>query len=202
MSPTCSLARGISVLWSARSENRLLQTSAFCLALPYWPPGISLAGWPLMFAAQKQECGSPLIPLVFSKTQNLCFTSYTKCMSMLLIGIWILAFCLYNPLFCLLYSVELILPLTLVLARAAACLSLRDIDCQETAWKLCCPFSPFSLFLRQGTYWETNVRARKIVLHIESVIKHCSPKTWQGFAIHKVGSKHLMMKILAAVHSA
>ena len=41
---------------------------------------------------------------------------YTKCRSTLLIPIWIHAFFLCNPLFSLLYSVEPILPLTLVVA--------------------------------------------------------------------------------------
>ena len=48
--------------------------------------------------------------------QNLCFTDYKKCRSTLLIRIWILAFCLCNALFLLLFSVEPILPLTLVVA--------------------------------------------------------------------------------------
>ena len=55
------------------------------------------------------------------ETQNLCLVDCTKCRSTLLIRIWILAFCLCNPLFFLLYSVELILSLTLV-ASLRSCL--------------------------------------------------------------------------------
>ena len=52
-------------------------------------------------------------------------------------------------------------------------------QCQVTAWKFSCPF--FSIFClaasspRQlGNYWETNVRAGRIVLRLKSVIWHCS----------------------------
>ena len=57
---------------------------------------------------------------------------------------------------------------------AAACPASRDIagNCQVTAWKFRCPFSPFLVFPRQGTYWETNVHAGEIILHLKSVIWH------------------------------
>ena len=38
---------------------------------------------------------------------------------------------------------------------AAACR--WDIDCQVTAWKIRCPFSPYSVIPRQATCWKTNV---------------------------------------------
>ena len=51
------------------------------------------------------------------------------------------------------------------------------INSQVTAWKFCCPFSGCSVFPRQGTYWETNVYAGRIVLHLKPVIWHSSA-TW------------------------
>ena len=110
---------------------------------------------------------------------------------------WILALCLCNLYLFLLYSVEPILPLTLVVV--AMCSSLSCItrhwlpgDC---IWKFCCPFSPYSVVPREGTYWETNVRAGRIVLHLKSVIWHHSAT---DCVICKMGSKHLK-NILAAV---
>ena len=42
------------------------------------------------------------------------------------------------------------------------------------AWKFRCPFSPYSVTIsvspRQGTYWETNVCAGRIILHLKFVI--------------------------------
>ena len=55
---------------------------------------------------------------------------------------------------------------------AVACPASRDIDGQVTAWKFLCPFSPYSVSPRQGTYWETN--AGRIVLHLKFVIWHRS----------------------------
>ena len=69
----------------------------------------------------------------------------------------------------LLYSVEPNLPLC-----AAACPALRDINGHATAWKFHCPLSPCSVFPRQSIYWETNVRASRIVLNLKSVIWHHS----------------------------
>ena len=70
-----------------------------------------------------------------------------------------------------------ILPLTLVVSLpgcATACPALLDICCQMTASILRCPFSQYSVFPRQGPYWETNVHAGRIVLHLKSVIWHRS----------------------------
>ena len=86
---------------------------------------------------------------------------------MLLIWIWILAFC---P---MVYATPF---LSCSIAWtwsshwhwwfhcAVACPASRDIDDQVTAWKFRCPFSPYSVSPRQGTYWETNVCAGRIVL--------------------------------------
>ena len=66
---------------------------------------------------------------------------------------------------------------------AAACAASRDIDGQVTAWKCRCPLSTYSVFPRQGTYWETNVCEGKIVQHPKSVIWHRSTtrfRDWQG----------------------
>ena len=60
---------------------------------------------------------------------------------------------------------------------AAACQASRDIDGLVSAWKFRCPFSPYSVSPRQGNYWETNVCAGKIVLHLKFVIWH-SCSTW------------------------
>ena len=97
--------------------------------------------------------------------------------STLLIWILIIAFCLCNILFFLPYSMKQILPLTLVVAlcsSSAACPASRDINCQVIAWKIICPFSPYSVSPRQGTCWETNVCAGRIVLHLKFVIWHRS----------------------------
>ena len=78
------------------------------------------------------------------QTQNLCFVDYTKCRSTLLIRIWILAFCLCNPLFFLLYSVELILSLTLVVSLRSCLPGIaryrRPGDCMKISLSL------FSIF--------------------------------------------------------
>ena len=65
-----------------------------------------------------------------TRRNNLCFTDYTKCRSMLqvLIQIWILAFCLCTALFFLLYSVEPNLTLTLVVFPAQQLARHRDIS--------------------------------------------------------------------------
>ena len=57
---------------------------------------------------------------------------------------------------------------------AAPCPALQDINCQLTAWKIRCPFYPYSVLPRQGTYWEASVSASSIVLHLKSVIWHSS----------------------------
>ena len=57
---------------------------------------------------------------------------------------------------------------------ATACPVLQDIDCQVAAWKFRCPFSPFSFIPRQGNYWEINVSAGRILLHLKSAIWHRS----------------------------
>ena len=81
---------------------------------------------------------------------------------------------------------------------AAACQALLDIDVQVTAWKFRCSFSPCSVFPRQGTYWEANVSAGRICTsNLPS-----GTALQQDFEIRKVGWKHLMMNILAAVHFA
>ena len=41
-------------------------------------------------------------------------------------------------------------------------------------WKFRCPFSPYFVFPRQGTYWETNFCEGRIVLHLKPVIWHRS----------------------------
>ena len=56
----------------------------------------------------------------------------------------------------------------------AACPALLDINCKVTAWKFLYPFFSYSLFCRQGTYWETNVCKCRIVLHLKSVVLHHS----------------------------
>ena len=62
------------------------------------------------------------------------------------------------------------------------------------AWKFRCPFSPYSVTIsvspRQGTYWETNVCAGRIILH-----PNLSSDTalQQDSVICKVGWKHFMM---------
>ena len=77
------------------------------------------------------------------------------------------------PMHRFLFSMDPILPLTLVVSLpgcATACPALLDICCQMTASILRCPFSQYSVFPRQGPYWETNVHAGRIVLHLKSVI--------------------------------
>ena len=84
----------------------------------------------------------------------------------------------------------------------AACTASRDIDCQVTGWKFYCPFYPYSVFLTQGIHWETNVSAGRLVLHQCTSNLSSGTALQQDFVISKVGSKHLMMNIFAAVHSA
>ena len=78
------------------------------------------------------------------ETQNLCLVDCTKCRSTLLIRIWILAFCLCNPLFFLLYSVELIVSLTLVVSLRSCLPGIaryrRPGDCMKISLSL------FSIF--------------------------------------------------------
>ena len=81
---------------------------------------------------------------------------------------------LCNPPCFLLYSVAPILPLILLVALRSSLPASRDIDGQVTAWKFRCPFSPYSLFPRQGTLRETNVRASRIVQQFKSAIWHRS----------------------------
>ena len=41
-------------------------------------------------------------------------------------------------------------------------------------WKFSCPFSPYFVFAKQGTYWETNFCEGRIVMHLKPVIWHRS----------------------------
>ena len=50
------------------------------------------------------------------------------------------------------------------------------------------PFSPYSVFPRQGAYWETNVCAGRSVLPLKSVVQHHSATT---FRYSQVGIKTL-----------
>ena len=61
---------------------------------------------------------------------------------------------------------------------------------------------PYSVFptLAQDKYPETHTSTGRIVLPLKFVILHCSTK--KKNRDFKLGTKHLMRKILAAVHSA
>ena len=106
----------------------------------------------------------------------MCFANYSKCRSTLLIWVWILAFCLCNPLFFCSIAWNWTSYRHCWLSWAAACPALQNlnINCQVTAWKFRCPSSPYSVFDRQGTYWETNSIAGRVVLYFKSDIWHCS----------------------------
>ena len=107
------------------------------------------------------------------QTQNLCFVDYTKCRSTLLIQIWVLAFCLCTSLFFLPYSVEQNLTLTLVVSKCSClpCIARCQPpgDCMKILLSL---FSIlwYSISPRKGTWWETNVYAGRINLHLKFVI--------------------------------
>ena len=71
--------------------------------------------------ARGQGCGFTYWPVAPAgikpcQTQNLFFVNYKKCMSTLLIQIWILDFCLCTALFFLPYSIQQNLTLTLVVS--------------------------------------------------------------------------------------
>ena len=120
----------------------------------------------------------------------------------LLIWIWILAFCLCNPLFSCSISWNWSSHWHWWFPCAVACLASRDIDGQVTAWKFRCPFSPYSvsprvldkaliekpMFVQEGSFCTSNLSS--------------GTSLQQDFVIWKVGWKHFMMNILAAVHFA
>ena len=116
------------------------------------------------------------------ETQNLCLVDCTKCRSTLLIRIWIFAFCLCTTLF----FCPTVWNRTLLwhwwFLCAVACPASRDIDYQVTAWRFRCPFSPYSVTPRQGTWWGTNVCAGRIDLHLTGkfVIRHRSAKRFRN----------------------
>ena len=132
-----------------------------------------------------------------------------KCRSMLPIHIWILAFCLCYPSFsCSVLrwtlSSHLYWPLWLLCSVAHP--ASYNINCQVTAWKFSFSFSPYSVFSwlkfsTQDTHLETCTSTQRVVLHLKSllhllsVIWHCSAAVQQDFVIHKVGSKHSMITI-------
>ena len=122
--------------------------------------------------------------------------------STLLIRIWILALCLCTALFFLPYIVEPDLTLTLVVSLRSSLPAIaryRRPGDSMPWWKFRCPFSPCSVSPRQGTNWETNVCAGRIVLNIKL---SSGTALQQDFVIRNVGWKHLMINILAAVHFA
>ena len=166
---------------ATRIRDSRTKTKKIKLALTWSRVGPSLQ--PVYNPAKQKFCASPI-------TRNVGPT--------LMIRIWILAFCLCNPLFFCFIAWNGSSHWHWWLLCAAACQATLDIDCQVTTWNFCY-FSPYSLFSRQRNLWETNVCASRIVQYPKSVDWHSSTTKFRD---SQGGIKLLMMNILAAVHFA